>query len=33
VEVGLDVLKGGRVENFKIKSIDRSSYFRAKQMY
>lgn len=32
-EIPVDVLKGNRVENFKIKSIDRSTYFRARPMY
>ncbi len=32
-EIPVDVLKGNRVENFKIKSIDRNSYFRAQPMY
>ena len=33
VEIGLDVLRGNRVENIKVKSIDRNSYFRAKATY
>ena len=33
VEVSLDVLRGNRVENIKVKSIDRNSYFRVKAMY
>ncbi len=32
-EIPIDVLKSGRVENFKIKSIDRSLYFRQQPMY
>ena len=32
-EIPVDVLKGNRVENFRIKSIDRSLYFRPQQMY
>lgn len=32
-EIPVDVLKSGRVENFKIKSIDRSTYFRQQPMY
>ncbi len=30
IEISLDVLRGNRVENVKVKSIDRNSYFRAK---
>ena len=33
VEVSVEVLKGNRVENYKIKSIDREKYFRPKPMY
>jgi len=33
VEIPVDVLKGNRVENFKIKSMDRSTYFRQQPMY
>jgi S1-C subfamily serine protease len=33
VEIVLDVLRGNRVENIKIKSIDRNSYFRARATY
>ena len=33
VEVVLEVLRGNRVENVKVKSIDRNSYFRAKTTY
>ncbi len=33
VEITLDVLRGNRVENMKVKSIDRNSYFRAKATY
>ena len=33
VEIGLDVLRGNRVENIKVKSIDRNSYFRSKATY
>ena len=33
VEVSLDVLRGNRVENVKVKSIDRNSYFRARATY
>ena len=33
VEVSLDVLRGNRVENVKVKSIDRNSYFRVKATY
>ncbi len=33
VEVSLDVLRGNRVENVKVKSIDRNSYFRVKAIY
>ena len=32
-EIPVDVLKGNRVENFRIKSIDRSLYFRPQPMY
>lgn len=33
VEVALDVLKGNRVENYKVKSIDRDKYYRPKPVY
>jgi S1-C subfamily serine protease len=33
VEVALDVLKGNRVENYKVKSMDRDTYLRPKTMY
>ena len=33
VEIALDVLRGNRVENLKVKSIDRNNYFRAKATY
>ena len=33
VEIMLDVLRGNRVENMKLKSIDRNSYFRAQATY
>jgi S1-C subfamily serine protease len=33
VEVVLDVLKGNRVENYKVKSMDRDSYLRPQTMY
>ncbi len=33
VEVSLEVLRGNRVENVKVKSIDRNSYFRVKATY
>jgi len=33
VEIGLDVLRGNRVENIKVKSMDRNSYFRSKATY
>lgn len=33
VEVSVDVLKGNRVENYKVKSINRERYFRPKPMY
>ncbi|HTD91714.1 MAG TPA: S1C family serine protease [Burkholderiales bacterium] len=33
VEVMLDVLRGNRLENMKVKSIDRNNYFRAKATY
>jgi len=33
VEVPLDVLRGGRVENVKVRSIDRDKYFRPKPTY
>ena len=33
VEVGLDVLRGNKVEAFKLKSIDRNNYFRTKATY
>lgn len=32
-EVSLDVLRGNRVENIKIKSIDRNNYFRARATF
>ena len=33
VEVVLDVLRGNRVENLKIKSVDRNNYFRVKATF
>ena len=33
VEITLDVLRGNRVENVKVKSVDRNNYFRAKATY
>lgn len=33
VEVDLDVLRGNRVENLKVKSIDRDQFFRPKAVY
>ena len=33
VEISLDVLRGNRVENVKVKSMDRNSYFRSKATY
>ena len=33
VEIAVDVLKGSRVGSYKIKSIDRNRYFRAKPVY
>jgi S1-C subfamily serine protease len=33
VEIALDVLRGNRVENMKLKSIDRNNYFRARATY
>ena len=33
VEVALDVLRGNRVENLKVKSADRNNYFRARATY
>lgn len=33
VEIMLDVLRGNRVENIKVRSIDRNSYFRARATY
>lgn len=33
VEIALDVLKGNRVENYKVKSIDRDKYFRPKPVF
>ncbi len=33
VEVSLDVLRGNRVENVKVRSIDRNSYFRVQATY
>jgi S1-C subfamily serine protease len=33
VEIMLDVLRGNRVENMKVKSIDRNQYFRARTTY
>lgn len=33
VDIPLDVLRGGRVEKFMVKSIDRERYFRAKPTY
>ncbi|MEQ1775417.1 MAG: S1C family serine protease [Burkholderiales bacterium] len=33
VEIMLDVLRGNRVENLKVKSIDRNNYFRAKATF
>ena len=33
VEIPVDVLKGNRVENYKVKSIDRNQYFRPKPVY
>ncbi|MBI4195010.1 MAG: serine protease [Betaproteobacteria bacterium] len=33
VEISIDVLKGNRVENYKIKSINRESHFRPKPVY
>ena len=33
VEVSLEVLRGNRVENIKVKSVDRNNYFRTKATY
>lgn len=33
VEIPLDALKGNRVENYRVHSIDRTQYFRAKPVY
>jgi len=33
VEVPLDVLRGNRVDNLKVKSIDRNDYYRSKAKY
>ena len=33
VEISIDVLKGNRVENFRVKSINRETYFRPKPAY
>jgi S1-C subfamily serine protease len=33
VEVTLEVLRGNRVENVRVKSIDRNNYFRAKATF
>lgn len=33
VDIPVNVLKGNRVENYRIKSIDRSQYFRPKPVY
>ena len=33
VEIPLDALKGSRVENYRVQSIDRAQYFRSKPVY
>jgi S1-C subfamily serine protease len=33
IEISIDVLKGNRVENFRVKSINRERYFRPKPVY
>jgi S1-C subfamily serine protease len=33
VDIPLEVLRGGRIENITVKSIDRERYFRPKPTY